>query len=106
MTSDQLKLLGPAYRLTAVSRGKLAEDALEVRLDGVDRDVHLTGHLSGIEHVGDVSQDFPFAFGQRLDGHDRGLVWSWDVPGSRELIAAQGRCQQTLVAAGQFRITF
>jgi hypothetical protein len=53
-----------------------------------------------------VSQDFPFAFGERLDRHDRGLTWGGSVQGSRELTAAQGRDQQALIAAGQFRVTF
>jgi len=49
--SDQLKLAGPADRLGAVSRGQLAEDAFEVRLDGVDGDVHFTGYLSRVQHA-------------------------------------------------------
>ena len=43
VTSDQLKLAGSADRLAAASRGQLAADVFEVRLDGVGGDVHLAG---------------------------------------------------------------
>jgi hypothetical protein len=44
--SDQPKLAGPANRLIAVGRRQLAVNAPEVRLDGVNGDVHLAGDLS------------------------------------------------------------
>src|SRR2546429_3240944 len=65
--SDQLKLSRPAYRLAAVSRRQLAVDALEMRLDRVDGDVHLAGDLGGVEHARHVPQHFPLALGERLD---------------------------------------
>src|ERR1700730_12781408 len=46
------------------------------------------------------------AGGEGRDGQKRGPIWSGGVAGSGELIAAQGRGQQTVVAAGQFRVTF
>ena len=51
VTSDQLKLAGSADRLTAAGGRQLAVNVFEVRLDGVDGDVHLAGDLSGAEQA-------------------------------------------------------
>jgi hypothetical protein len=47
VASDQLKLAGSADRLAAAGGRQLAVDIFEVRLDGVDGDVHLAGDFSG-----------------------------------------------------------
>jgi LuxR family maltose regulon positive regulatory protein len=44
--SDQVKLPRAANRVAAVRRIELAEDALEMRLDSVDRDVHFRSDVS------------------------------------------------------------
>ena len=49
--SDQPELPGPADGLAAVSRRQLAVDVLEVRLDGVEGDVHFAGDLRVSQHA-------------------------------------------------------
>jgi hypothetical protein len=51
VTSDQLKLAGSADRLTAAGGRQLAVTVLEVRLDGVDGDVHLAGDFSAAQQA-------------------------------------------------------
>jgi len=48
--SDQLELACPADGFVAMRRRQLAVDVPEVRLDGVDGDVHLARHLGRIQH--------------------------------------------------------
>src|SRR2546430_14419568 len=66
-TSDQPELPGAADRLAAVTRRQLAVDALEVRLDRVDGDVHLAGNLGGGQHPRHVVEHFALAFAELLD---------------------------------------
>ncbi len=49
--SDQPELPGPADGLAAVSRRQLAIDVFEVRLDGVEGDVHFAGNLRVSQHA-------------------------------------------------------
>src|SRR6266536_3743374 len=100
--SDQLELAGPADRLAAVTRRQLPVDALEVRLDRVDGDVHLAGDLGGVQHAGHVPQHLPLAFGERLDGQGRGSFGG--ARRCRGLIVALVRCEQAPVDAGPFRV--
>ena len=102
VVSDQLKLTGPADCLAPVSRRQLAVDASEMRLNGVGGDVHLAGHLSGIQHARDVLQHLSLAFGERLDDQNRCL--RWDGGRSGQLLAVRGRYQQAPVDARQFRV--
>ena len=72
--SDQLELAGAADRFAAVTRCELAEDALEVRLDGVGGDVHLAGDLGGAQHAGDMTQHLLLPLGQRINDQCRALT--------------------------------
>jgi hypothetical protein len=49
VTSDQLKLAGSTDRLAAAGGRQLAVNVFEVRLGGVDGDVHLAGDLGGAQ---------------------------------------------------------
>ena len=70
---DQLGL-GPAGLLVgfgdfverALVDSELLEEVLDVRLDGVDRQIQLVGDLSCGEVRWQVPQDAAFAFGERL----------------------------------------
>src|ERR1700735_591679 len=96
---DQLELAGPADRLAAVSHRQLAVDVLEVRLDGVDGEVHLVSDLSGVQHAREVPQHLPFAVAERLGRTDHGRILhprrGW------ELIVTWGLCEQPPVTVGE-----
>jgi LuxR family maltose regulon positive regulatory protein len=66
---EHTELPGPPDRLPAIGRAKLAEDALQVRLDRVDRDVHLRGDVRGVEHLAHVPQHVLFPAAELLDDH-------------------------------------
>jgi hypothetical protein len=102
LRSDQLKLAGPADRLAAAGRRQLAVDVLEVRFHGVDRDVHLGGDLGGAQQACRMSQHVSLACGERLNEQNRGLLRG--ALRGRELIGAQGRCEQAPVGVGQFGV--
>jgi hypothetical protein len=59
----------PAHGLAAVGRAQLAEDALQVRLYRVDRDVHLRGDALRVEQLADVPQHISFPAAELLDDH-------------------------------------
>jgi LuxR family maltose regulon positive regulatory protein len=70
------ELPGPADRLPAIGGAKLAEGALQVRLDRVDRDVHLRGDVRGVEHLAHVPQHVSLPAAELFDDH-RGSVRSF-----------------------------
>jgi hypothetical protein len=49
--SEQLKLAGPADGLISAARAQLAENALQVALDRIDRDEHLGRDLGCAQHL-------------------------------------------------------
>src|SRR2546423_1743436 len=72
-TSDQPELSRAADRLAAVSRRQFAVDALEVRLDRVDGDVHLACNLGGGQHPRRVAEHFALTFAELIDDDGRHL---------------------------------
>ncbi len=66
-SGDESEGAGTADRVPPVADVELAVDALEVGLDGVDRDVGLGGDLAVALHGRQLSQDGELAGGQRLD---------------------------------------
>ena len=66
---QQVELSCPADRFAAIGRSQFAEDALQVRLHGVDRDIHLRRDVRGVEHLAHVAQDIPFPAAELLDDH-------------------------------------
>src|SRR6266487_6227356 len=68
--SKDPELPGAADGLAAVGHRQLAVDALEMALDGVDRDEQHGGDLHGVEHLGRVLEHLTLAAAERLE-HDR-----------------------------------
>src|SRR6266581_130455 len=101
--SDQPELSRAADRLAAVSRRQFAVDALEVRFDRVDGDVHLAGDLGGGQHLRRVAEHFAFTFAELLDDDGRHLRGG-GLASRRQAWAGQAGPEQLPVGAGQFRI--
>src|SRR5689334_10611272 len=103
--SDQLQLPRTTDRLVTVGRGQLAEDAPEVRLDGIHRNVHLSGDLGRAEHPRGVSEDLALTLAEPLDAHWCRLVGRWRLSLERNRTGAHdGGRDQFAIVMSQLRV--
>src|SRR6266516_1947826 len=74
--AEDPELPGAADGLAAVGHRQLALDALEMALDGVDRDEQQGGELARVKHLGRVLENLTLTAAERLE-HDRCRARTW-----------------------------
>jgi len=74
-----------------------------VRLDRVDRDVHLGSNVRGVEHLPDAAQHILFPAAELVDDH-RGSRFSRVPLGRNDTRYREPGTEQLTVPAGKFRM--